>query len=60
MVKQAQLGFIENEAIKALTYDPNKKSLTKTSLLYKYNQILNSGTSCELNYNKAKVAIANL
>ena len=61
MIKQAQLDLIEKDAKEASNFtDPNKKSSTKKSLQNKYNLIYNSGTSCELNYNKAKMAINNL
>jgi hypothetical protein len=60
MVQQIKLDQIASEAKAAQGFDPAKKATTKTSLKARYDDIFKSGTSCELNFLKAKTAINNL
>jgi len=61
IVQQMKLDQIGKEAINAqYLKDSVEKAKTKTILKAKYDAIRNSGTSCELNFLKAKSAINNL
>jgi hypothetical protein len=55
-----KLDQIGKEAINAQGFDPYKKATIKTSLKARFDAIYNSGSSCKLNFSKAKTAINNL